>query len=88
MTSDHFVVPDGPISPSELASIGGGRLAYVKTMTSDELHEAFPLAPALQPGLKLFALLAADGTPILVTDTREAALANAWENELLTVSLH
>jgi hypothetical protein len=88
MTNELFVVADGPISPDELASIGGGQLAYVKTMTSDELHEFFPQAPELQSGLKLFALLAADGTPILVTDTREAALANAWENKLQTVSLH
>ena len=33
-------------------------------------------------------LHAADGTPILVTDTREAAIANAWSNELETVSVH
>ena len=88
MASNLLTVEDGPITPSELASIGGGQLAYVKTMTSDELHEAFPQAPELEPGLKLFALLAADGSPILVTDSREAALANAWENELQTVSLH
>ncbi len=37
---------------------------------------------------KLFALHAADGTPIMVADTREAALANAWDNQLETVSVH
>jgi hypothetical protein len=42
----------------------------------------------MQPGMKLFALHAADGTPILVTDTREAAVANAWSNELEAVSVH
>jgi hypothetical protein len=42
----------------------------------------------MQPGLELFALHAADGTPIMVTDTREAAIANAWSNELETVSVH
>jgi hypothetical protein len=36
----------------------------------------------------LFALLAADGTPIMLTDSKDAAIANAWENELQTVSLH
>jgi hypothetical protein len=38
--------------------------------------------------LKLFALLGADGTPIMLTDSRDAAIANAWENQLQTVSLH
>jgi len=30
----------------------------------------------------------ADGSPILLTDSRDAAVANAWEHELQTVSLH
>jgi hypothetical protein len=48
----------------------------------------FPQAPEIAPGLQLFALLAADGTPIMVTDSREAAVANAWSNELQTLSVH
>jgi len=40
------------------------------------------------PGLKLFALHAADGTPIMLTDSREAAVANAWSQELEMVSVH
>ena len=31
---------------------------------------------------------AADGTPIMLTDSREAAVANAWSNELQAVSVH
>ena len=31
---------------------------------------------------------AADGTPIMLTDSREAAIANAWSQELETVSVH
>jgi hypothetical protein len=48
----------------------------------------FPEAPQIAPGPKLFALHAADGTPIMVTDTREAAVANAWSHELEPVSVH
>ncbi len=57
-------------------------------MSSDEVRRVFPNAPALQPGMQLFALLNADGSPILLTDTRENALANAWQHDLATVSLH
>ncbi len=38
--------------------------------------------------MTLFALLSADGTPIMLTDTREAAVASAWSNELETMSVH
>lgn len=63
-------------------------LAYVRAIRSEDVQSMFPQAPALQPGMELFALLAGDGTPILVTDTRDAALANAWANDLTPVSLH
>jgi hypothetical protein len=45
-------------------------------------------APEIAPGLQLFALYAADGTPIMLTDSREAAVANAWSQELEAVSVH
>ena len=50
----------------------------------------FPQAevPQIDPGQVLFALHAADGTPIMLTDSREAAVANAWSQELETVSVH
>ncbi len=57
-------------------------------MRSDEVSELFPQAPAMAPGLKLFALLSASGTPILITDSRDAAIANAWANDLQPVGLH
>ena len=76
------------ITAEQLAGLGGGKIAYVKTMQSDEINRLFPQAPDLAPGIELFALLGADGSPILLTDSKEAAIANAWENELETVSLH
>ncbi|WP_395665394.1 DUF1150 family protein [Methylocella sp.] len=79
---------DALLSDDQLAGLGGGRLAYVKPMRSEEVNRLFPQAPAMQPGLKLFALLAADGSPIAVTQSRDAALANALENELELASLH
>lgn len=87
MTHD-FIPHDVSISPENLAQLGLAKVAYVKAMRSDDISRMFPQAPALPPGLDLFALISADGTPILVTDRREDAEANAWQNELETVSLH
>jgi hypothetical protein len=68
--------------------LGCGKVAYVKPIRSEDVHSLYPQAPELEPGMKLFALHAADGTPILVTDSREAAIANAMTHELETVSVH
>ena len=68
--------------------LGGGKVAYVKPIRSEDVHSLYPQAPEMQPGMKLFALHAADGTPILVTNSREAAIANAMTHELETVSVH
>ena len=76
------------MSKQAFAVLGGGKIAYVKPIRSEDVHNLYPEAPQLQPGLKLFALHAADGTPILVTDSREAAVANALTHELETVSVH
>jgi hypothetical protein len=76
------------LTPQEFAQLGDGSLAYVKTINSEDVARLYPQAPPLRPGLKLFALLGADGSPIMITDSKDAAIANAWENELETVSLH
>lgn len=76
------------ISPENLAGLGGGRIAYLRPMRSDEVKELFPNVPPIAPGLDLWALLAADGTPIMLADSREALVMNAHENDLETVSLH
>jgi len=78
------------ITPEALAHLGDGRIAYVKAIRSEDVAALFPQmqVPKMAPGVKLFALHAADGTPIMLTDSREAAIANAWSQELETVSVH
>ncbi|MBB3770603.1 MULTISPECIES: DUF1150 family protein [Ancylobacter] len=77
----------GGLSPEAFANLGGGQIAYVKPITSEEASSLFPQA-RLAPGLQLYTLHAADGTPMMLTDSREAAIASAAQNELMTVSLH
>ena len=79
---------DQGMTEQAFAILGGGRIAYVKPIRSEDVHKLYPQAPELQPGMHLFALHAADGTPIMLTDSREAAIANAWSQELETVSVH
>ncbi len=77
-----------PLTQEQFANLGDGAIAYVREMRSEDVSRLFPQAPKIEPGLQLFALLSADGTPIVLTDTRDAAVANAWQNDLQTVSVH
>ena len=79
---------DAPVTVEQLAHMGDGVLAYVKPLLSDDAGKLFPELRDLPTGLQLFALLSAEGAPILLTDSRDAALANAWEQKLHMVSLH
>ncbi len=85
-----FSAPHSPVpmTPEQFAHLGDGAVAYVKPMKSEDVSRLFPQAPQIAPGIDLFALLSADGSPLLLTDSRDAAIANAWEHELFTVSLH
>ena len=84
----NYLPNESVITQEALAILGGGKIAYIKEIRSEDVPALFPQAPALAPGMQLFALHAADGTPIMLTDSREAAVANAWSQELETVSLH
>ena len=76
------------ITQEALAQLGDGEIAYVRAIRSEDVASMFPQAPQVEPGIQLFSLHAADGTPIMLTDSREAAVANAWSQELETVSVH
>lgn len=75
-------------SPEALAALGAGHLAYVKPIMSEDAARLYPQAREIQPGIQLFTLHAADGTPIMIADLAEVAVANAWENELVPLALH
>jgi hypothetical protein len=88
MTEGTVVFEPAGVSTESLATVGEGHIAYVKQIRSEDVPVLFPQAPKIAPGLKLFALHAADGTPIMLTVSREAAIATAWSNELQAVSVH
>lgn len=81
--------PGAPVlTQDQLAQLGEGLVAYVKPIRSEDLGAIFPDIPGVAPGTQLFALLGANGKPLILTDSKDAALANAMQNELHMVSLH
>jgi hypothetical protein len=80
--------PFTPLPPAAFAALGDGKIAYLKLVKSDDVIRLFPDATDVPQGLNLWALHAADGTPILVTDNRDMAVANALDHDLATVAVH
>jgi hypothetical protein len=76
------------MSLKELALLGDGEVAYIKQVDTDVAEQLFPTLDDAPPGIDLFAVLGADGTPIALADSRNAAIANAIENDLVPVSVH
>jgi hypothetical protein len=70
------------------AGLGGGQIAYVRPIKGVEARGLFPSLPQLADELDLWALLAADGSPIMLADSRAAVVMNARENDLDAMSLH
>lgn len=81
-------VPRPALSQADLAHLGEGTVAYLRKVSSDELRGRFPGLPEIAPGLELWALFAANGQPILLSDERERAIAGAFENDLTPLSIH
>lgn len=76
------------LTETELAHLGEGSLAYLREMDSDELRGKFPGMPEIAPRTRLWAVFAANGRPIMLTDAHATAVAGALQNDLTPVSLH
>lgn len=76
------------MSELELARLGGGQIAYIRILTSDEARAMFPSVDGLPKGIQLFALHAADGTPLALTDSHQAAVGHARDDDLEVASIH
>ncbi len=76
------------MTPQQFSVLGGGRIAYVKSIRSEDVHSLYPQAPEMEAGQKLFALHAADGTPIAIMDNWASAYGAAVQNDFVPVSVH
>lgn len=71
-----------------LAALGAGRLGYFREFAREEAIRRFPDAADIKKAEKLWALFAADGTLLLLTENRTSIFFKAMEDELTTVTLH
>jgi hypothetical protein len=76
------------ITAQQLAHMGGGVVAYIREIASTEALKMLGPKMEVPKDAKLFCLYGADGTPLSISGSRDAALANAFEHELKAVSVH
>ena len=75
------------VSKEQFAHLGEGAIGYIRQISSDEFMAAWPGMAEMPSGIDIWALFAADGMPILLTDEKSAAVEAAREKELMAVPL-
>jgi hypothetical protein len=79
----------GPVLHAlDLAKLGDGKVAYIRMMSSEEAQRMFPTISGLPDDSNIFALHSADGTPLALTDSRQAAVGHAMSDRLEVASIH
>ena len=86
----HFIHAMGqlfyePLTYKAFADLGIDQLAYVRRVGAEEAKNLFQVDVA--PEIELFSLHSADGRPIMLTATLEAAMTSARVNNLHPVMI-
>jgi hypothetical protein len=76
------------LTPRDLALLGEGALGYIREIEVQEARRLLGEEASVAPDAKLFCLYNADGTPVSISGSREAALGSAFEHELMAMSVH
>jgi hypothetical protein len=72
----------------DLAHLGEGAVAYIREIEGKEAVRLLGDQVKVAPDARLFCLYEANGTPISISGTREAAIGSAMEHELMPMSVH
>jgi hypothetical protein len=76
------------MTEQQFAHLGGGVLGYVKEIAANDAHSMLGENIRIPAEAKLFCLYSADGTPISISGSREAAISHAAEHDLTPASVH
>ena len=76
------------LSPQDLARLGGGAVGYIREIEGQDAMKLIGPAATVPAEAKLFCLYGADGTPVSISGSFEAAIGSAFEHELMPMSVH
>lgn len=72
----------------DLAALGNGELSYIRQVSAEKAREEFPSIEKMPKDIDLYVLHGADGTPLALTDTKQAAIGYAMGGDLEIRMLH
>jgi hypothetical protein len=72
----------------ELAQLGHDEVAYIRPLTTLDVQKLFPDVEGIADGVQLFGVYTADGKPLALTDSLNAAIANVRDHDLALASVH
>lgn len=76
------------LTTQDLALLGEGALGYIREIEVREAQRLLGDQTSVTASSRLFCLYNADGTPVSISGSREAALGSAFEHELMAMSVH
>jgi hypothetical protein len=76
------------LTPQDLAVLGEGDLGYIREIEVNEAKRLLGGEASVSPNSRLYCLYNADGTPVSISGSREAAMGSAFEHELMAMSVH
>jgi hypothetical protein len=76
------------LTAQDLALLGEGALGYIREIELTEAKRLLGDQASVAPNSRLYCLYNADGTPVSISGSREAALGSAFEHELMAMSVH
>ncbi len=82
---NHFL---NQLTPEQLAGLGGGVLGYVREIAAQDAKALLGDDIKVPGTARLFCLYNADGTPISISGSREAAIGSAFEHDLTPASVN
>ena len=76
------------LTPQDLALLGEGALGYIREIEINEARRLLGGEASVSPESRLFCLYNADGTPVSISASKEAAIGSAYEHDLMAMSVH
>jgi len=76
------------LDDAALAALGGGVIGYVREIEGADAVKLLGERIEVPPDAKRYCLYDADGSPISISVSREAAFSSAMEHELVAASVH
>ncbi len=76
------------LTAQDLALLGEGALGYIREIEINEAQRLLGGQASVSPESRLYCLYNADGTPVSISGSKEAAMGSAFEHELMPMSVH